>query len=407
VTFPPTSRRYAPKVLHKYLTRYAEADARAADDLGDYERALVVPVYREDPSFLDGYRAAFDRAAGRTLCVVVLNQPCDANAQDRETNAALLHALVGARTKPRSHLPPCFLASRPNHDLLVVARLDEPWAIARRKGVGLARKIGVDLATRAFWLGKLRSPWIFVTDADATLPTEYFATRATADSTALCLPFRHVRGASEDLYRATLAYEVQLRYRVLGLWHAGCRYAFHTVGSSLAVHAESYAAVRGFPRRAAGEDFHLLQKLAKLGPVEIPATAPILLASRTSDRVPFGTGPSAGRLLSGEPFVLDDPRAYDALGDALAGLLAGVNDAGDRRRVLDRSDGLACQQLLHRLRDEHFPKLPAREALARAPFVPAAAKLQSEGLIQVNEALLAAEARLPRLRGPTATEAPT
>lgn len=39
-----------------------------------------------------------------------------------------------------------------------------------KQGVGLARKIGCDLLCRFHSENKLLSPWLFTTDADATLP---------------------------------------------------------------------------------------------------------------------------------------------------------------------------------------------------------------------------------------------
>ena len=60
--------------------------------------------------------------------------------------------------------------------------------------------------------------------------------------------------------------------------------------------ADSYARVRGFPRRAGAEDFYLLNKVAKLGPVSRLAGDCIRLRSRVSTRVPFGTGPAVARL---------------------------------------------------------------------------------------------------------------
>jgi hypothetical protein len=258
----------------------------------------------------------------------------------------------------------------------------------------------VDVAVRAYWRGHLRSPWIFSTDADATLPRDYFATRAAPDSAALCFPFRHVGVSDATVTRATLAYEFELRYRVLGLWHAGCSYAFHTIGSCIAVHAESYAGVRGFPQRAAGEDFHLLQKLAKLGPIEIPETDPILLESRASDRVPFGTGPSVQRLLDGQPLLLDDPRCFDALRLELSALRERNRHPRELARALERCDALYCQQLVHRVRNQSFPRVEACVAVGRAPFLPVAVR-SSTDLGPWVEALRQAEHGLPRQRGPT------
>jgi hypothetical protein len=134
------------------------------------------------------------------------------------------------------------------------------------------------------------------------LPDTYFSAAgenagAGARCSALVYPYRHVGGEGTDkaeVERATRLYELSLHWYVAGLKFAGSPYAFHTVGSTLAVDAASYASVRGFPRRDAGEDFYLLNKLAKVGAVRElepgPDCLPIEIESRRSDRVPFGTG---------------------------------------------------------------------------------------------------------------------
>jgi hypothetical protein len=77
----------------------------------------------------------------------------------------------------------------------------------------------------------------------------------------------------------------------------------------MALNAFHYAKVRGFPRREAGEDFYLLNKLAKVGAVlELeagPDCAPIEIESRRSDRVPFGTGAAVTRIAGMEHMERD------------------------------------------------------------------------------------------------------
>jgi len=74
--------------------------------------------------------------------------------------------------------------------------------------------------------------------------------------------------------------------------------------------------VRGFPRRAAGEDFYLLNKLAKVGSVlELDANSEceaIEITSRKSDRVPFGTGAAVIKITDLED-PLNDFRFYDPM----------------------------------------------------------------------------------------------
>jgi len=88
-----------------------------------------------------------------------------------------------------------------------------------------------------------------------------------------------------------------MRHYVLGLQSAGSPYAYHSIGSLIAVDATAYAEVRGVPRRHGAEDFYFLNKLAKLGAIRRLSGSPIELEARASQRVPFGTGPAIRRAL--------------------------------------------------------------------------------------------------------------
>ena len=95
------------------------------------------------------------------------------------------------------------------------------------------------------------------------------------------------------------------------LQRSGSPYAFHALGSSCAFNSEAYAAVPNFPSGAHGEDFYLLNKLAKVGPVHTARGAGVTLESRRSERAPFGTGPAVSELLRAE-HPSDVPIFYDA-----------------------------------------------------------------------------------------------
>ncbi len=98
--------------------------------------------------------------------------------------------------------------------------------------------------------------------------------------------------------KAVMLYELSLRHYVIGLKFANSNFAFHTIGSTIAIDCESYAKVRGFPTRESGEDFYILNKLIKIGEIHRLTTAPIILDGRFSDRVPFGTGKSVEKITS-------------------------------------------------------------------------------------------------------------
>jgi hypothetical protein len=313
----------------KYLARYAEPEARLAEAArGVWARALCVPACGEEATLLDGFRDAARHAPGRTLLILVVNAPVDAPESRHTQNRRLLDALGGAGLHPDG-----------SFDVWVVDRASEQRRLPAKLGVGLARRIACDLALALHAHDRLTDLFCYCTDADVTLPRDYFQRAVLAPSgvSAIVFPFWHVSSGEPELDRATALYEVSLRYYVLGLAHARSPYALHTLGSTLAVAFEAYAAVRGFPRREAGEDFHLLAKLLKVAPVLRAAggSDPIRIVARRSSRVPFGTGAGVARLTAGTPLRLYHPEIFDILRELLDALDAFAGDR-DLRRLFER-----------------------------------------------------------------------
>jgi hypothetical protein len=238
------------------------------------------------------------------LIILVLNRPDTDTGPD--TNTSLRDA-VAQFTPLGTHACGICYRLQGNSQLLLVERAQ---SLPADEGVGLARKIGCDIALALAERGILKSRWLHTTDADAILPDDYFsAAESLVDYAAIAHPFRHLLPADPALACAIVLYELRLHYYVLGLQWAGSPYAFHTLGSCISVAAQSYASVRGFPRRSGGEDFYLLNKVAKLGKVATDITPTIELEGRISNRVPFGTGPAVAKLVaSAEP--LSSPLFY-------------------------------------------------------------------------------------------------
>ncbi len=280
-------------VIERYLQRYAEPETALAESVDrHFDQVLVVPCYNEDENFLGNLAVPGDH---RTLKIVVVNMPDTA----AELTAAQNHHLLAA------------LQQQATPDLLIIDRVSEP--IPHRQGVGLARKIGADVALALIATGKVSRPWIYFSDADAHLPENYFTTTLPETGSAL-FGFRHYSLDAQVQRRATL-YELHLRYYAWQLQRAGSTYGFITLGSTMAVAARSYAAVRGVPRRNAAEDFYLLNKLAKVAPVSILTRPVVTLTARLSDRVPFGTGPALRK-------IPDDVEAYCSYAPEIFTILA-------------------------------------------------------------------------------------
>lgn len=250
---------------------------------------LVVPAYKESPEFLDSFLDLHE-----VLLILVLNRP-DSELDVRCNDMLRAHLLSRGLIKRIDQAYASLLSSQGSGEVLL---LERPDPLPQKEGVGLARKLGCDIALALQFSNCINSRWIHCSDADARLPEDYFSAAVReCKAVALSYPYRHL-APQDGLQRAAITlYEQHLAQYVNGLRAAGSPYAFYTLGSCLAVDATAYAQVRGFPRRAAGEDFYLLNKLAKLGDVVTPDCGPIRLSARLSDRVPFGTGPALNKLL--------------------------------------------------------------------------------------------------------------
>lgn len=163
-------------------------------------------------------------------------------------------------------------------------------------GVGLARKIGMDEAVRRFHKADNPNGVILNFDADCTCDRNYLQCieEEFADNNiyGASIYFEHPLNESYDshIVEGIIQYELHLRYFVHALRFSGFPYAFHTVGSCMAVRSDIYQKQGGMNRRKAGEDFYFLQKIIPLGNYsEINGTR-VYPSHRSSGRVPFGTG---------------------------------------------------------------------------------------------------------------------
>ncbi|UFS71288.1 glycosyltransferase [Geomonas sp. RF6] len=256
-------------------------------DRGGFDGCVVIPALAESERlFATLHSLALNPAPllERFLVVVVVNHREDAAAEQKEDNRHTLQRL-------RDGFPPLNLA-------LVDAAGDGLELPAKTGGVGLARKIGMDLA-----LSRLTENAIIAClDADTTVEQSYLPAILThfADHSAAggaVLPFRHQKGESLREERAITLYELFLRHYVLGLTFAGSPYAFHTVGSAMACTVPSYIKMGGMNSRSAAEDFYFLQHLQKTAGVSRLRGSTVHPAARSSHRVPFGTGKSVSQIV--------------------------------------------------------------------------------------------------------------
>jgi len=412
------------KATRQYLERHAEPEARVAATISEtFGHILIVPAYGERDGLFQTLGSVPGGPDGEVLIVLVLNAREDSPPPVHEANDAARQRL--ARELPQrtslSENPAITLHVMPGGRLLVIDRARPGHFLPAKQGVGLARKIGNDIALELHAAGRIGSPWLGNTDADVLLPKDYFEQLAPVDpatTSASIYFFDHRFAADPELAEAGRLYEISLRYYVLGLAWAGSPYAYQSMGSCLAIPAEAYASVRGFPKKNAAEDFYVLDKLAKFGAIQRLAGTPIQLDGRLSDRVPFGTGRALTdmtttkrgvasyrlyhplvfahlaawlrvleaiaekggnvdqpleALPAGNPFLRADllQETLASLGafEAVREAIARSKDPETLRRHLHTwFDAFRTLRFIHEMRDGGLKSLPWRQALTEAPF---------------------------------------
>lgn len=176
-------------------------------------------------------------------------------------------------------------------EISAIAAFDLP---PKHAGVGLARKIGMDIALQQFAL--IGHDGLIVNlDADCCVSNNYFEQLLRIEKeniNGLSIAFDHdvLNIEDQDLKERIVDYENWLRYYVNALRFTAYPHAFHTIGSSMATRASAYAKIGGMNRRKAGEDFYFLHKLIPQQKFYDLTSCIVFPSARNSDRVPFGTG---------------------------------------------------------------------------------------------------------------------
>ena len=316
-------------------------------DKDGFNGAVVIPALAESESL------------GATLRSLAQNPP-----------DLLAHFLILVVVNNRNHSPPSEKVDN-EHTLRKLAGpcsfLDIPtlgWVDAsspglelplKGGGVGLARKIGFDLALPRLNYAQ-SSPLLISLDADTLVRPDYLPALARhfkeAEASGAVIPFCHQPGATPEQDRAIRRYELFLRAYVLGLHGSKSPYAFHTVGSAMACSAGAYARMGGMNTRVAAEDFYFLQQLARTGGVGPLQGTVVYPSARASNRVPFGTGRSIAKLLANEKsgVLFDRTECFQILGDWLYLVSQNEEEGGEKIMALAAKISVHLSDYLNSIR---------------------------------------------------------
>jgi len=276
-------------------TRYIESPLGQKTNM-----QVVIPAYKE--SYIEHTITSLSNCAGtdRIEVLVVVNGREGDTEEIRTRNLECLQSIQKAQEK-------C------NFPVQAIMELDLP---KKHAGAGLARKIGMDEAAFRFRSAG-KNGIIICLDADCEVDNNYLVAIERyfkeSDAVAGSVYYEHQTTNDPVLDEGIINYELHLRCYVQGLRYAGYPFAYHTVGSSMAVRSEAYIAEGGMNRRKAGEDFYFLQKIMQLYQYGDICETRVMPSNRVSDRVPFGTGKAQSDVLKGSTKLTYHPQSYNDL----------------------------------------------------------------------------------------------
>ena len=295
-----------PDKISAYLNKRASNTWLIENDYKKYfQKIIVVPSIAESenlPALINSLEQNDELELLNTLLLIVVNNSVSSTEEVKNDNHKTIDYLKNIK-------------SRVNISFIDVCKAGKEMD-DKNGGVGLARKIGMDLALTKFDYYSLNKKIMICTDADCIVEP-YYLTKISQEFNrnnyeAAVVNFAHDINGDDEETKAVICYEIFLRYYVLGLNFAKSDYAFHTIGSTMLCTPEAYVKVEGMNKRKAAEDFYFLEKLAKIYPIGELKSTFVYPSKRSSWRVPFGTGRSVDRYLSNsrDEYLLYDPKSF-------------------------------------------------------------------------------------------------
>ena len=379
----------------RFKDRYLSAFTRYPQQtktppFADTKTMVVIPCLNE-PNIHDTIDSLLqaDDPASHVEILVVVNHASDAPEEIKAYNEATYQELKSmahdVRNPKKSIIPLWFGDLKP-----------------KLAGVGTARKVGMDEAVYRFYQINQPNGILLCLDADCRVAGNYFtATEAHfarhPSATGAAIAFEHP--LNTPYYQAIVDFELYLRYYKNALHWAGCPYAYHTIGSTMAVPCDTYQKVGGMNKQKAGEDFYFIEKLVHQGHFTEINDTTVYPSPRQSLRVPFGTGQAiadyTAQSLSSLPVF--NPESFEALRQFIAALpqlytnkvkpeevppeplvcflekrnweyylKESLHYAHSRANFLKRFfhwfDAFKVLQFLHYARDHFYPNVPVLEA---------------------------------------------
>lgn len=346
-----------PDFIENYIrSKYAGEWALEGKRMETISSAIVIPAiaeYENIPLLIRSLAQSNKEALSKTAIIFVINNLSSSPDEIKENNRLTMQFIRQIME---------------NNDyaglniFLVDAASSGKELPERDGGVGLARKIGMDLALTQFDYSSNEKKILICLDADCLVSTNYIESVVvefnSRNLNAASIRFEHDVENAENP-EAILCYEIFLRYYVLGLSYAGSPYAFHTIGSSMACDVESYIKIGGMNKRKAAEDFYFLEKLSKVVKIESINSAVVYPSARGSWRVPFGTGQRVNRFLAHthDEYSLYSPESFLILKNWLSLFNVSKDSAFSILHEAEKISPALCHFLKEQKFGEHWGKI--------------------------------------------------
>jgi len=245
-----------------------------------FNQAIVIPAYAELeflPLTIESINQNKPELLNQTLVVVVVNNANNSPQSIKDNNQLTIQKI------------------NENNYQFTLAVIDAASSglelPLKHAGVGLARKIGMDLVLPHLLSSK---SLIFCTDADTKVSPDYLSKVKqifkSQNTSAAVIGFSHLKSQDSAINDAIGKYENFLKTTAEKMKNAGSPYGYVSMGSTIVCTADAYCAVGGMPRKKATEDFYFLQELTKYcGVHNIPETL-VFPSPRPISRVYLGTG---------------------------------------------------------------------------------------------------------------------
>jgi hypothetical protein len=320
-----------PKFIVDYLEKFSSNYWELENDSNKkFENIIVIPSIAESQFILNCLKSLEENDSEiikNTLVIVVINNSKNSNEEIIKDNYKTFHILREYDGCLNINYIDAFSPDKALPDKLA--------------GVGLARKIGLDLALSKFNYESLNSKILYCLDADCKVEKNYLKSVIfnfhKYKLKSAVIEYEHIIEDNSNESIAIVCYETFLRYLKLALTYSKSHYNYHSIGSTIICDVQSYINSGGMNTKKAGEDFYFLEKLAKQNKVYTIKETLVYPSSRKSWRVPFGTGRRISNFI---PFNQREYLAYNfSIFELLKEWLEFFNseDANDTSEIISKA----------------------------------------------------------------------